>query len=80
MNKVAIAIALLAMLAATTGASAQERLRTNERYCLESSEGGSEGGGGGSLLCRYETWAQCVASKTSQGDRCMLNPRVAGQR
>ena len=79
MNKLAIAGALIAALMAVQGASAQERVRANERYCLESSEGAGRGGGGGSMLCRYETWEQCVASRTTPGDRCMLNPRLAGQ-
>jgi hypothetical protein len=80
MNKLAVAGALILGLAAMQGAGAQERLRANERYCLETGDGGDQGGGGGSLLCRYETLAQCMASKTTQGDRCMLNPRLAGQR
>ncbi|HEV2000202.1 MAG TPA: DUF3551 domain-containing protein [Xanthobacteraceae bacterium] len=80
MNKIAIAAALLAALAATGSASAQdERVRPNERYCLEPIDGGQGGGGGGSFICRYETMAQCLASKTGQSDRCMLNPRLAGQ-
>jgi uncharacterized protein DUF3551 len=79
MNKLAIAGALIAALAAVQGASAQERLRANERFCLEASGGGRGGGSGGSFICRYETMAQCLASKTGQSDRCMLNPRLAGQ-
>jgi hypothetical protein len=77
MNKLAVTGALIVMLAAVHGAGAQERLRANERYCLEAGDGGDQGGGGGSLLCRYETMAQCMASKTTHGDRCMLNPRFA---
>jgi len=80
MNKLAVAGALIVALAAVHGASAQERLRANERYCLESAGGGDNGGSGGSFLCRYETMAQCIASKTTQGDRCMLNPWLAFQR
>jgi hypothetical protein len=79
MNQIAIAGALIATLAAMQGASAQERVRANERFCLESSEGAGRGGGGGSILCRYVTWEQCMASRTGPGDRCMLNPRLAGQ-
>jgi len=80
MNKRALAGVVIAVLTAINGASAQERLRENERFCLETSEGGGRGGGGnGSLMCRYATFEQCLASKTSQADRCMLNPRLAGQ-
>jgi len=78
MNKLAIAGALIAAFAAVQDASAQERVRANERFCPESS-GSGRGGGGGSLLCRYESWEQCMASRTTPGDRCMLNPRLAGQ-
>jgi hypothetical protein len=82
MHKLAIAAALIAVFAAVQGAAEQvlphEPLRANERYCLESATGGDQGGcSGGSLLCRYETMAQCMASKTTQGDRCMLNPWLA---
>ena len=49
MNKLAIAGALIAALMAVQGASAQERVRANERFCLESSEGAGRGGGGGSM-------------------------------
>ena len=79
MNKLAIAGAVIAVLTAINGASAQERLRANERFCRTSEGGGRGGGGNGSLMCRYASFEQCIASKTSQADRCMLNPRLAGQ-
>jgi hypothetical protein len=75
MIKIAIAAALVAAFAGT--AAAQERLRANERYCLETTDGGPDGGGTSPLMCRFETLAQCIASKTAQADRCMLNPRLA---
>jgi len=83
MNKIVIVAALIGALAAAGSAFAQPgSVRSNERFCLESTDGGGGhgGGGAGSLLCRYETMAQCVASKTTQGDRCMLNPWLAFQR
>ena len=75
MRILAIAGALFAVLiAAQTAASAQERLRKNERYCLEAATG--RGGGTQPLLCRFSTMAQCLASKTGPTDRCMLNPAL----
>jgi uncharacterized protein DUF3551 len=70
-------VGVILSAAATQGASAQERVRANERYCLEASSG--RGGSGGSLLCRFESFEQCMASRTTPGDRCMLNPALAGQ-
>jgi hypothetical protein len=56
---------------------AQDRpLRANERYCLQV----VDHDGPHPLLCRFETLAQCNASKTWHGDRCMLNPYLAFQR
>jgi hypothetical protein len=80
MKQITTAAALVAALAGTGGAFAQfEPVRANERFCLETSAGGPGGGGGGSYLCRYVTIEQCMASRTTPGDRCMLNPRLAGQ-
>lgn len=80
MRKLVIAGAVVAAFAAAQSAAAQERLRANERYCLETDGGGGDGGGGsGPLLCRYETLAQCMASRTGQSDRCTLNPALGAQ-
>jgi hypothetical protein len=79
MRKLVIAGAVIATLAAAQSAAAQERLRANERYCLETADGGEGGGGSGPLLCRYETLAQCMASRTGQSDRCTLNPALGAQ-
>ena len=70
--KLGLAISI-ALATALSAANAQERVRKNERWCLESKEGR---GGGGSLLCRYESYEQCMASKTSVGDTCMKNPAL----
>ena len=48
------------------------------RYCLV--EGGGLFGGGGGELCRYNTLAQCWASKTGPTDLCYLNPRYPGSK
>jgi hypothetical protein len=47
--------------------------RKNERYCIEMSEEESVSG----LQCNFETLAQCIASKTTPGDQCSLNPILA---
>jgi hypothetical protein len=63
-------------VAAGTAAQAQyPPIRANERYCLEV----FTRDGRDSMLCRYETMQQCIWSKTSQMDRCMLNPYLAFQ-
>jgi hypothetical protein len=41
------------------------------KYCLQ--EMGGFRGGSGQILCRYNTLAQCWASKTSPGDLCYIN-------
>ena len=74
--KYAILAALLASgLAAAGSASAQQTVRANERYCIEV----SDSTGIHPLLCRFETYEQCIMSKTAPGDRCMLNPYLAFQ-
>lgn len=77
MYKLVIGGAIVASLAAAHGAAAQP-LRANERYCLETADGG-RAGGSGPLLCRYESLAQCMASRTGQSDRCTLNPALGAQ-
>lgn len=78
MKKLVIAGVIVAALGAAQGAAAQERLRPNERYCLLTSDGGGFFGGG-PPLCRYETMAQCMASRTGQSDSCIRNPALSAQ-
>jgi len=76
MRILAIAGAVFAVvMVVQTAATAQERLRKNERYCLEA-QGGGRGGGSQPLLCRFTSMGQCLASRTGPGDRCMLNPAL----
>lgn len=66
--------AVLAMVATLhADAAEQQKVRTNERYCLV-------GYAGGMLECRYETMKQCVASNISAHSRCVLNPWLASRR
>lgn len=70
--------ALIAFLTALQSADARQRLRKNETWCLETRTDGGRGGGGGPInVCRFETRAQCIQSKVTQGDRCELNPVLA---
>lgn len=71
---------LFSLIVVQADANARERLRKNETYCLESSDGGDQGGASLIMWCRYETMAQCWASKTSPSDICSLNPVLAFER
>ena len=46
------------------------------RYCLLEGGGGPRGGGGQMMTCRYETLAQCMASKSGNSDSCIINPQL----
>jgi hypothetical protein len=63
--------------AAMQSAEAAQKVRKNETWCLETALGGGLGGGGTVNLCNFETRAQCIASKVTQGDRCDINPILA---
>lgn len=63
------AVALLALAGSAVPAAAQQA--PTYRYCLV--EGGFRGSGG-STLCRFNTYAQCMASKTGWSDYCIINP------
>ena len=74
--KLAFFVALLAGgMAAASGALAQQPVRANERYCIEV----LDDTGPNPWQCRFETYEQCLASKSSQGDKCWLNPYLAFQ-
>jgi len=46
----------------------------NERWCLNVSEYR-----GGAYRCSYATQDQCMASRTANGEWCMLNPELQAQ-
>lgn len=74
--KYAILAGLLAGgVIAASGAFAQQAVRVNERYCVEV----FDSTGVHPLLCRFETYEQCLLSKTSPQDKCWLNPYLAFQ-
>jgi len=62
----------LSLLVPAMKSDAQQKLRKNETYCLQS--GGRSGGM--SLRCRFETLAQCRAARVDRGDWCMQNPAI----
>jgi hypothetical protein len=47
------------------------------RYCLMS---GSHRDTVGMVLCRFDTLAQCMASRNGFGDTCYINPEFTGRR
>ena len=47
------------------------------RYCLMD---GSHRDTVGMVLCRYNTLAQCMASRNGFGDTCYINPQYTGRR
>ncbi len=47
------------------------------RYCLMS---GSHRDTAGMVLCRFDTLAQCMASRNGFGDTCYINPQYTGRR
>lgn len=44
------------------------------QWCLL--EGGGYRSGGGGTLCRFNTFAQCLASRNSFADTCIINPEL----
>lgn len=67
------AAALASILATQATVMAQSRdVRANERYCLHVNDPDVAG----APLCRFETWEQCMASRISHMDMCILNPRL----
>jgi hypothetical protein len=72
-----VAGALLAVVFGIAGTAFAQVQAPVYRYCLlERSGGGSGGTGGEAMLCRYNTWAQCMASKTGNSDTCIINPQL----
>jgi hypothetical protein len=54
------------------GVTAEAKIRSNERWCLETSNGA---GGGTRFECTFETREQCMQSKVAHGDQCSPNTR-----
>jgi hypothetical protein len=75
MNRLALPFVLAATAVVASNALAQTPVPANQRYCLEV----MDATGPHPLLCRFETMAQCEASRTWAGDHCMINPVIAFQ-
>jgi hypothetical protein len=75
MKRLALPFVLATSTMAAASALAQMPVPANQRYCLEV----MDATGPHPLLCRFETMAQCEASRTWAGDHCMLNPVIAFQ-
>jgi hypothetical protein len=73
-----------ALLAAAVGIQAEAFAQVQKapvyRYCLLERGSGTRGGGGESTLCRFNTLAQCMASKTGITDTCIINPELTFQK
>jgi hypothetical protein len=76
--KFIIAAAALAATVIGTQAPAVAQKATVYRYCLQ--EGGIGRTGTGQILCRYQTLAQCWASRSGPADFCYLNPAYPGRK
>ena len=74
MRGILAVLLMLALLALSARATAQEKPRKNETYCLQTA--GGENGGGAPLQCNFETLEQCLASKTANNDTRTLNPAI----
>jgi hypothetical protein len=73
---VVAATAAAAFIGLQTSAEAQRA--PVYRYCLIEYLGPR--GGGGTLLCRFNTWAQCMASRSGPSDSCIINPEYSVRR
>jgi hypothetical protein len=74
-----ILIAASALLAAvfTCAATASAQNAPTYQYCLLD---GSHPNTSGMVLCRFDTLAQCLASRNSFNDTCYVNPQYAQRR
>jgi hypothetical protein len=75
MKRLVLPLVLAASAFAGGSVLAQTPVPANQRYCLEV----MDATGPHPLLCRFETMAQCAASRTWAGDHCMINPVIAFQ-
>ena len=71
---VSVLLAVLIVIDGTTVAPAQNA--PLYRYCLLERGSGGLGARGEMMTCRYNTWAQCMASKSGNTDTCIVNPQL----
>ncbi len=77
MKPLIAASALLAAGLASAAVPASAQNAPVYQYCLLD---GSHPNTAGRVLCRFETIAQCMASRNSFNDTCYINPQFAGRR
>jgi hypothetical protein len=70
--KTLIVAATLAVAGVGLQTAAEAQRAPVYRYCLIEYLGPR--GGGGTILCRFNTWAQCMASRSGPSDSCFVNP------
>jgi len=69
-------VASLAVTIGIVGAAFAQVQAPVYGYCLLERSSGGPGAGGESLLCRFNTLAQCMASKSGNTDACIINPQL----
>jgi hypothetical protein len=70
-----VVIGAMAATLLTAMAAEARPVRPYERWCLNV----SEGRGGDVFRCQYATYGQCMASRTANGEWCMLNPELGSE-
>ncbi len=70
-----VVIGAMAATLLTAMAAEARPVQPYERWCLNM----SEGRGGGVFRCQYATYGQCMASRTANGEWCMLNPELGSE-
>jgi hypothetical protein len=68
--------ALLAVTIGIVGTAFAQVQAPVFRYCLLERGSGGPGAGGEMMTCRYNSWAQCMASKSGNTDTCIINPQL----
>jgi len=72
MKRQIVILAAFASLLSSGTASKARPVWVNEYWCLNV----KEDRGGGRYVCSFATYEQCMASRTANGEWCMLNPEL----
>ena len=70
-----VTVAVIALTSAAAFAQVQKSKAPVYRYCLLERMGGGFMGGE-MMTCRFNTLAQCMASKGAISDTCIINPQL----
>ena len=71
--KAVITLLALAAIELTAAIALARPIAPYERWCRNVSEMNGRAG----YLCIYATYEQCMASRTANGEWCMVNPELA---